>query len=99
METGRTLKRRLGVAGAALAATAAIGAGFAAGPASAMPRNPCSDARNAFRAAMNEARFWIGAADTLAAAGNNASADAASNEASYYLGVAESALGDMQGAC
>jgi hypothetical protein len=47
---------------------------------------------------MNEARFWIGAADELAAGGNSAMADAAQNEANYYLGQAEGALADMEAA-
>jgi hypothetical protein len=93
------LKRRVAVAGAALAATAAIGLGFAAAPADAARHDPCATARAAFRTAMNEARFWIGAADTLAAAGNTSSANAAQAEAEYYMGVASSALDDMAGAC
>lgn len=96
--TGRT-RRRLAAVAVAVLATGGAAFGVAAGPASAMPRNPCSDARNAFRAAMNEARFWIGAADKLAAAGNGTAADQASAEANYYLGQAEGALGDMQAAC
>jgi hypothetical protein len=48
---------------------------------------------------MNEARFWIGAADRLAAAGNGAGADAASAEASHFLAQAEGALNDMAAAC
>jgi hypothetical protein len=52
-----------------------------------------------FRAAMNEARFWIGAADRLAAAGNYSSADLASAEADYYLGQASEALDAMGAAC
>jgi hypothetical protein len=97
--TGRNLKRRLALGGAAVIASSALGLGLSAPPASAMPNNPCATARAAFRAAMNEARFWIGAADTLAAGGNTSSANAASNEASYYLGQAEGALGAMQEAC
>jgi hypothetical protein len=95
----RSLRRRLVLGSAALAATAAVGMGFAAAPSSAMPRNPCSDARNAFRAYMNEARFWIGAADRLAAAGDEAAANGATAEANYYLGLADGALGDVAAAC
>jgi hypothetical protein len=97
--TGRNLKRRLALGGAAVIASSALGLGLGAAPASAMPNNPCATARAVFRAAMSEARFWIGAADTLAAAGNTASADAASNQASIFLSQAEGALGDMQEAC
>jgi hypothetical protein len=85
--------------GAALAAAAALAVGVTTAPAGAMPRNPCSDARNAFRAAMNEARFWIGAADRLAGAGDMAGANAADAEAGYYLDQAESALNDMAASC
>jgi hypothetical protein len=48
---------------------------------------------------MNEARFWIGAADDLAAAGNSSMANQAGAEADYYLGLADGALGDMSAAC
>ena len=48
---------------------------------------------------LHEARFWLGAADQLAAAGNQASAKQATSEANYYLGLAEGALGDMSEAC
>ncbi len=93
------LRRRLVAASATLAATAALGLGVTAAPASAMPNNPCSNARAHFRAMMNEARFWIGAADSLAAGGYDASAAAASNEANFFLGQAGDALNEMSGAC
>jgi hypothetical protein len=48
---------------------------------------------------MNEARFWIGAADRLAAAGDEAGANQATDEANHYLGLADGALGDMSAAC
>ena len=48
---------------------------------------------------MNQARFWLGAADQLADAGNHSMADLAGGEADYYLGLAEGALGDMSAAC
>ena len=48
---------------------------------------------------MNEARFWIGVADQFAAAGNETSANQASNEAGHFLGLAEGALNDMASAC
>jgi hypothetical protein len=48
---------------------------------------------------MDEARFWIGAADRLASAGNEAGANAASAEANHFLGQAEGALNDMSEAC
>ena len=82
---------------AALAATAALA--IPAAPASAMPNNPCATARAEFRAAMNEARFWIGAADRLAAAGDYTGANQANDEANYYLGQADSALADVGAAC
>jgi hypothetical protein len=91
----RRLKRRIALASVAVAATSAIGLGVTAAPASAARHDTCATARAAFRAAMNEARFWLGAADRLDAAGNTSSANAATNEANYYLGQAESALGDM----
>jgi len=62
-------------------------------------RKVCAIARRAFRSSMNEAHFWILAADQLAAAGNEAGANQASNEADYYLGLAESALSDMSDSC
>jgi hypothetical protein len=95
----RGLRRRLVLGGAAIAATAALGLGITATPASAAPHNPCATARATFRAYMNEARFWIGAADQLAASGNNAMANQATDEANYYLGLAEGALGGMSDAC
>ena len=95
----RGLGRRLMLGGAAVAATAALGLGISATPASAAPHNPCATARAIFRANMNEARFWIGAADQLAAAGNSAMADQATAEANFFLGLAEGALGDMSDAC
>ena len=48
---------------------------------------------------MSEARFWIGVADQFAAAGNETSANQASNEANFFLGQAEGALNDMSNAC
>ncbi len=95
----RSFGRRLVLGGAAVAATAALGLGISATPASAAPHNPCATARAIFRANMNEARFWIGAADQLAAGGNTAMANQATAEANFFLGLAEAALGDMSGAC
>jgi hypothetical protein len=48
---------------------------------------------------MNEARFWIGAADRLAEGGNGTMADQATAEANHYLGMADGALRDMSSAC
>jgi hypothetical protein len=48
---------------------------------------------------MNEARFWIGAADRLAAGGNEALANQATGEANFYLGLAQTALNDMSASC
>lgn len=84
---------------AAVVTTVTVGLALTAGPADAMPNNPCATARAIFKANMDEARFWTGAADRLAAAGNEAGANAASAEADHFMGVAEGALGDMGGAC
>jgi hypothetical protein len=59
----------------------------------------CVTARAIFRAQMNEARFWLGAADRLAGAGNEALANQATDEANYYLGLAQAALNDMSASC
>jgi hypothetical protein len=48
---------------------------------------------------MNEARFWIGAADRLAGAGNHSAANQATAQANYYLDLANGALGRMSAAC
>src|SRR3954470_4479762 len=95
----RALTRRLAVGGAAVAATAAVGVGLTAAPASAQRNDPCATAKAVFHSYMNEARFWIGAADGLAGAGNDSGANQASDEANYYLGQAEGALVDMSTAC
>ena len=71
----------------------------AAEPAHAARNDACATARAIFRANMNEARFWIGVADQFAAAGNETSANQASNEANFFLGQAEGALNDMSNAC
>jgi hypothetical protein len=93
------VRRRLVLGGAALAATAAVGVGLLAPPADAARNDPCATARAVFRSYMNEARFWIGASDRLASAGNESGANQASDEAGYYLGLAEGALGDMSTVC
>jgi predicted Zn-dependent protease len=59
----------------------------------------CVTARQIFRANMDEARFWMGAADRLAAAGNETLANQATDEANFYLGRAGSALKDMTSSC
>ena len=84
---------------AAIAALAAGALAIGAAPASAERHDACATARATFRAHMNEARFWIGAADRLAAGGNQSMANQATAEANYYLGQAEGALGAMEGAC
>ena len=63
----------------------------AAEPAHAARNNACAPARAIFRGSMNEARFWIGVADQFTAAGNERSANQASNEANFFLGQAEGA--------
>ena len=95
----RSRLRRLLLGGAAVAATAAIGLGAGAAPASAARHNPCATAWATFRAHMNEARFWLSAADQLADAGNNASAEQATMEANHFLGLAEGALGEVSAEC
>ena|SRR6516164_4366419 len=57
----------------------------------------CVTARAIFRAQMNEARFWI--ADRLAATGNEALANQATDEANFYLGLAKAALNDISASC
>lgn len=95
-EPRAALGRRLVRAGAVVVATVVLGLGLGVAPADAAPNNPCATSRAAFRAAMDEARFWIGAADRLAGAGNSAGADAAQAEAEHYLGQAENALSGMR---
>ena len=90
---------RLVRGGAAVVATVTLGLALTAGPADAMPNNPCATARAIFKANMDKARDWIGTADRLADAGNEAGANAAQAQAEHFMGVAEGALGDMAGAC
>ena len=94
-----SFRRRLAAAGATVVAAATLGAGLGAAPAEAKPKDACATARAIFRANMNEARFWIGAADRLAAAGNHTAANQANNQANYYLGLADGALATMSAAC
>jgi hypothetical protein len=82
----------------------AVGAVFALGLAAAEPayaarNDACVTARAIFRAQMNEARFWIDAADRLAAGGNETLANQATDEANYYLGLAGSALKNISSSC
>jgi hypothetical protein len=48
---------------------------------------------------MNEARFWIGAADKLATAGDDEAANLATNEANHFLDLAGKALNDISSSC
>lgn len=96
---GSGLKRRLVQGTAAVALTSAIGLGLGAAPANAAVHNPCATAWAVFRAHMNEARFWIRQADKLAAAGNESSANLATQEANFFLGQAEAALGNVSAGC
>ena len=59
----------------------------------------CATARAIFRANMNEARFWIGAADKLATAGDDEAANLATNEANHFLDLAGKALNDISSSC
>jgi hypothetical protein len=95
----RSIRTRLVVASAAVLTAATLGAGLTAAPATAAKKDPCATARAVFRSYMNEARFWIGAADRLASAGSNSAANQANAEANYYLGLAKGALGDVAAAC
>jgi hypothetical protein len=97
--SGRDLGRRLLRGTAVVAVTATVGMGLTAGPASAKPNDACATARAIFRAHMNEARFFLNAADQLAAGGNHDSANLASAEADHFLSLAEGALGEMESAC
>src|SRR4051794_34209367 len=96
---GHSLRRRLVAGGAAVAATAALGVGLTAAPASAARYDPCSTAKRVFDHYMHEAYFWIGAADRLASVGNEEGASQASEEVNYYLDQANGALVDMSMAC
>ena len=96
---GRELPRRLAVACAAVLVAAALGTSLTAAPANAAPKDPCATARALFRSYMNEARFWIGAADRLAGAGNDSAANQATAQANRYLDLANGALGRMSAAC
>jgi hypothetical protein len=84
---------------AAVAALAAAALAIPAASAGAEQHDPCATARAVFRAQMNEARFWIGAADRLAGAGLESSAQQATDIANQHLGQAEAALNDMSAAC
>jgi ABC-type phosphate transport system substrate-binding protein len=95
----RIVSRRVALTGTAVLMTAATAAGLTATPAAAARHDTCATARAVFRAHMNEARFWLNAADTLAAAGSSSLADLATAEAYHFMGLAENALGDMEGSC
>ena len=94
-----TRSRRAVRGAAAVAVALALGLGAGASPAAAARHDQCATARAVYRANMNEARFWIGAADRLAAAGNTAMANAATAEAYHYMGLAQEALSDMGDHC
>jgi hypothetical protein len=94
---GRDLRQRIMQADAAVAAKSAAGMSLTAAP--RMPNNPCATAMRLFEADMTDARFWIGAADRLAAAGNEDSADMAMNEANHYLNQAEGHLQEARDVC
>jgi hypothetical protein len=66
---------------------------------SAARNDACATARAIFRANMNEARFWIGAADKLATAGDDEAANLATNEANHFLDLAGKALNDISSSC
>ena len=84
---------------AAVAALAAAAFALPAASAGAEMHDPCATARAVFRAQMNEARFWIRAADRLAGAGLEGSAQQATDFANQHLAQADSALSDMSAAC
>ena len=84
---------------AAVAALAAAALALPAASASAEQHDRCATARAVFRAQMNEARRWIGAADRLAGAGLESSAQQATDIANGHLAQAEGALNDMAASC
>lgn len=84
---------------AVVATLAAAAFAIPTASASAEMHDPCATARAVFRAQMNEARFWIRAADRLAGAGLESSAQQATNIANQHLAQAEGALNDMSAAC
>lgn len=96
--TRRPRGRRMSRALLAVATAVTLGA-IGTAPAHAEPRNACSDRMNAFRAAMNEARFWLRAGDRLETAGSWESANAAGEQAAYYLGIAQSELASAEAVC
>jgi hypothetical protein len=87
------------VAGAVVAASAAIGVGLTAAPASAMPNESCETAQGMFDSHMDHARFWLGVMVRYENLGNDSMATAAAAEADYYMGLAQGDLSDMAGVC
>ena len=84
---------------AAIAALAVAALAVAAPPASAARNDACATATAIFQAHMNQALYWIGAADRLADAGYEWQSQQATDNANHYLDLAEGDLNDMSGAC
>jgi hypothetical protein len=96
---GRDLRRHLVHAVTAVAATAAIGLGLTAAPASAERNDPCATATAQFQARMSQARTLLLAADRLADAGYPQQAQEYADRADFYLNLAEESLSNMTAWC
>ena len=84
---------------AAVAALAAAALALPAASAERRAARPLRHRQGGFHAQMKEARFWIGAADRLAGAGFEWSAQQATDFANNHLGQAEAAQNAMSAAC
>jgi hypothetical protein len=84
---------------AAIAALATAALAIPAAPASAEPHDACATATAVFQSHMNQARYWIGAADRLADAGYEDLAQQATDRVDFYLNLAEAALNVMTIRC
>jgi hypothetical protein len=84
---------------AAIAALAAAALAVSAAPASAARNDPCQNARAAYQSHMTQARFWIGLADVLAAAGQESDAQLATDEANRVMDLANGDLSESESAC
>jgi hypothetical protein len=84
---------------AAIAALATAALAIPAAPASAAPHDACATATAVFQSHMNQARYWIGAADRLADAGYEDLAQQATDRVAFYLDLAETDLGVMTARC
>ena len=92
-------RRRLGLWGAALAATTAIALGLGAVPAGAKEHDPCATAKAIVMADLNEARFWIVTLDGLAEARFDWRAGLAESQRDQYMGQAADDYKKAEAAC